>query len=351
MGAVLAPDRILKELSDLWVSLARQDDATHGAGVLRACSMTLVVLNEESDDAAALGETLAALMPEHPARTMIVRLRGEGERVLSDRVYAQCWMPFGQRRQICCEQVEITASDAALGDLPSVVLPLAVPDLPLIVWCRSPRLLALPEFHGVAAMADKVVIDSAGMQDARAALLKMAAASGRNVLLGDLAWTRLTRWREMLSQVFENRKYLDQLPAVENVDVSFGGNLETTAWYMAAWLQDALARAGVHPRVNVEAAAGSSAPLRVELSGPGLAVELMWAANRLVVTVNGLSQCTSLSELNEYSLMREELGIVQRDRVFESSLASAAQLAYATDKGLAAPRVLSFVISPRWPKS
>jgi hypothetical protein len=26
-------------------------------------------------------------------------------------------MPFGQRRQICCEQVEITASDAALADL------------------------------------------------------------------------------------------------------------------------------------------------------------------------------------------------------------------------------------------
>ena len=29
--------------------------------------MTLVVLAEASDDAAALGETVAALMPEHPA--------------------------------------------------------------------------------------------------------------------------------------------------------------------------------------------------------------------------------------------------------------------------------------------
>ncbi len=313
--------------------LAKQDDdATHGAGVLRACSMTLVVLNEESEDASALGETLAALMPEHPARTMVVRLRGDGERVLSDRVYAQCWMPFGQRRQICCEQVEITASDAALGDLPSVVLPLAVPDLPLIVWCRSPRLLAMPEFHSIAAMANKVVMDSAGMPDARAALRKLGAAAGRNVLLGDLAWTRLTRWREMLSQVFENRKYLDQLPAVQNVHVSFGGSLETSGWYMAAWLQNALAHASVHAQVKVDAGASRSGPLRVELAGPGIAVELMRKDNRLVVTVNGLSHCTSLSEANEYSLMREELGIVHRDAVFESALASAAQLAYATDK-------------------
>jgi glucose-6-phosphate dehydrogenase assembly protein OpcA len=327
MGSVLAPDRILKELSELWVSLGKQGDAEHGAGVLRACSMTLVVLAEESDDASALGETVAALMPEHPARTMMVRLRGGGERVLSDRVYAQCWMPFGQRRQICCEQVEITASDSALGDLPSVVLPLAVPDLPLFVWCRSPRLLALPEFHGIAAMAHKLVVDSAEMAGGRAALSQLAAVARKNLLLGDLAWTRLTRWREMLSQVFENRARLDQLPAVSKVQVSFGAKLETTAWYMAAWLRNALAQAGVHPEVAVEGRPGSTAPLRVQLSGQGIAVELMRDANRLVVTVNGLSHCTSLSEPNDYLLMREELGIVRHDPVFEAALASATQMA------------------------
>ena len=67
---------------------------------------------------------------------------------MAERVYAQCWKPFGQHRQICCEQMEITASDAALADLPSVVLPLAVADLPLIVWCRSPRLLAMAGILG-----------------------------------------------------------------------------------------------------------------------------------------------------------------------------------------------------------
>ena len=114
MSATVAPDRILKELPPLGTQEGKQGDA----GVLRACSMTLVVLAEEADDAAALGETVAALMPEHPARTILIRLRGEGERALSERVYQQCWMPFGQRQQICCEQIEITASDAALADLP-----------------------------------------------------------------------------------------------------------------------------------------------------------------------------------------------------------------------------------------
>jgi hypothetical protein len=87
MSATLAPDHILKELADLWVSFGKQE-AEGGSGVLRACSMTLVVLAEESEDVGALGETVAALMPEHPARTIIIRLRGAGEHSLAERVYA-----------------------------------------------------------------------------------------------------------------------------------------------------------------------------------------------------------------------------------------------------------------------
>src|SRR5207248_1136529 len=154
--------------------MGKEGQAESGAGVLRACSMTLVVLAEEADDPSQLGETIAALMPEHPARAIYVRLCGQGRRALSERVYAQCWMPFGQRRQICCEQVEITAADAALADLPSVVLPLAVADLPVILWCRAPRLLGMPEFREIASMAHKVVLDSATMPDAKAALRQLA---------------------------------------------------------------------------------------------------------------------------------------------------------------------------------
>src|SRR6266536_1879491 len=145
MGAV-APEHILKELTHLWVSLGKQGETETAAGVLRACTMTLIVIAEESEDVGALGETLAALMPEHPARSILIRLRGAGEATLTERVYAQCWLPFGQRRQICCEQIEIIATDAALADIAPVVLPLAVPDLPVIIWLRSARLWDLPTF-------------------------------------------------------------------------------------------------------------------------------------------------------------------------------------------------------------
>src|ERR1035437_389832 len=179
MSATVAPDSILKELAALWTQQGKEGDA----GVLRACSMTLLVIAEAADDASALGETLAALMPEHPARTILIRLQGDGERALPQRVYQQCWKPFGQRQQICCEQIEITASDAALADLPSVILPLAVSDLPVILWCRSARLVQRPEFGEIAGMATKVVIDSdaAGVTNSAAtdAIRRMAEGVGR----------------------------------------------------------------------------------------------------------------------------------------------------------------------------
>lgn len=325
----VAPDHILKELADLWVTAGKQGEGDSGQGVLRACSLTLVVVAEESDDQMALGETVAALMPEHPARTIMIRLRGAGERTLSDRVYSQCWMPFGQRRQICCEQVEITASDAALDDLSSVILPLEVPDLPVVLWCRSARLLAMPEFDGIARMAQKVIVDTAPVADAKAALELVASLVSRGVLPADLSWTRTTRWRETLAQIFENQTYLEDLAGTAAVRVTTTRERPPArAWYLAAWVLDALAAAGARPRLEMARSEHSS----LTLEGKDWSVALERWDGRLVTTINGLAQCTSLPAPNDYALMREELSILGRDAIFEATLSSALKLVHGEGK-------------------
>jgi len=326
MSTTVAPESILKELAALWTQEGKQGDA----GVLRACSMTLIVIAEADDDAAALGETIAALMPQHPARSILIRLLGERERALSQRVYQQCWKPFGQRQQICCEQIEITASDPALADLPSVILPLAVPDLPVILWCRSARLVRRPEFGEIARMATKVVIDSAADTNAIDAIRRMADAVRSGGIFADLAWTRLTRWRETLARVFENRDTLARLSEVDTVRVRFGPGYETAAWYLAAWAVNALASVGqvVTPEVSKQ-----DESLRLEISGGTFRVELSRQDDRLVTVVNEQSNCTNLPRPADYHLMREELGIVRRDAVFERTLASAARLAVSSSSG------------------
>ena len=329
LQSTLSPEKLLKEMAGLWITLGKESGGEAGAGVLRACSMTLVVAAEDSEDFAALGETVAALMPEHPARVIVVRLRGGSGGGLAARVFAQCWMPFGQRRQICCEQIEITGPESSLEDAASVVDPVIAPDLPVIVWCRSARILDAPGFGRMASLARKVIVDSTVWPDGREGIRRVTELAARGVEVGDLAWTRLTRWRETLARLFENPRYKKVLPAVNRVEIGYGGTAApAAARYMGVWVRDALSSAGAKAELRLAADAPERAGylLRVALNGPEFQLRLTRREDRLIVEVDSLSTCTNLPQPTDYLLLREELGIVERDPVFEQVSAAAARL-------------------------
>jgi hypothetical protein len=120
---------------------------------------------------------------------------------------------------------------------------------------------------------------------------------------------------------------LAHLAEVDRVTVRFGPGYETAAWYLAAWAANALASVG---RTVTPVVGRQEESLRLELSGGGFRVELSRQDERLVTVVNEQSNCTNLPRPTDYLLMREELGIVRRDAVFEGTLASAARLALSS---------------------
>jgi len=327
--AALSPDQILRDLANLWVTIGKQGQPETGMGVLRACSLNLIVVADESDDFQALGETVVALMPEHPARAITIRLSAAADAELQGRVFSQCWMPFGQRRQICCEQIEILASGETLEDALSLVAAVAAPDLPLVGWCRSARLVERPDFAKLFQAASRVVVDSARSADARSAVGRLAQLSAEGVPVGDLAWTRLTRWREMLSQSFQNRVRRERLSGTVQVGVVYGGTpAPVTARYMGAWLMESLRAAGVAAVLNLvpDGAAPQDELVRVELTTNRMRTELSYRDHRLTLDGDGIKHCAGLPVATDYSLMREELAIVGRDPVFEHALRAAAAL-------------------------
>jgi len=339
LSTTIQPQTILHELAELWVTLGKESAPDQGSGVLRACTMTLLTVVEESEDTSDIWSVMAALMPEHPSRAIVIRFRPSAERALSSRVFSQCWMPFGQRRQICCEQIEITASDASLPDLPAVILPLAVADLPVVLWCRGARLFGLEDFPQLASIAGKVVLDSAAMGGAADILGRLDGLTRSGRILADLAWTRLTRWRQMLAQIFENRGYLARLAKVQQVRIGFGGGAPPPgAYYLGAWLLDCLEGAGARPSLTWDPAekAVKGELVRVELNaaeGDGLRVSIALSGDPerqcAEVRVNTLANRTVFARDNDYTLLRQELSIPGRDPVFEKSLARAARMAHA----------------------
>jgi len=309
------PDRILHELSELWTSLSKQETGKgDDSGVLRACSMTLIVFVDEESDAAALGEMLVRLMHSHPSRTIVVRLR-EDAGVLESRVFAQCWTPFGHHREICCEQVEFSVSLNRIADIPSVVSALAAADVPRVVWFRSSGIASVPELGGIIALGDKMIVDSAHPGAPTFADLRVLANAG--YIVGDLAWTRLTKLRQLIAQLLSGR----DLSSIESVSIEFSGSEAVPeAKYLQAWLRSEIQSATVDLRRVEAGSAESGGPAKLKAIRVAPDIHIQVEANCAEYQAGSLRQWASLPECSEGDLLSEELNIMTHDRIFERVL-------------------------------
>jgi glucose-6-phosphate dehydrogenase assembly protein OpcA len=319
VAATVKPERILKDLSKLWIDLAEQDPN----GVLRACAMTLIVVVEEAHDAAAVGEMLAMLMHEHPSRAIVLRVRGGEHPDLDARVFAQCWMPFGRAQQICCEEIEIVSSIGSLADVPPVVRGLVAPDLPVVIYCPSENLWWLRQFQALLPLANKLILDSHGMPNSLRALAYLDSLKQNTGLRkADLAWSRLTPWRESVARIFDEPARRRAIYDLTEVQILYKNDDEpASAYYLAAWFMHVL---GAGVKLNIAPGVGPefASIARIGLIGPRLeaSVELM-DTSTVEVRVNGeREQVNVYPQMTEYEALRHELAVADRDPVFEDVL-------------------------------
>jgi glucose-6-phosphate dehydrogenase assembly protein OpcA len=317
MSAVAAkPEQILKDLQQLWAQMA-VDQADSG-GVLRACAMSLVIVAESASDADRVRQIVGVLMHNHPSRAVILRPHGDGGNAadLDARIFAECWKPFGKSQQICSEGIEISAGRNGFTEVAKFLVPLRVPDLPVVLWCRGVAALEPGHLEPLFPLADKIIFDSSKVADADSALQFLRQLRGRGKRVADLHWTALTGWREVLAHLFDDHALRPD--EVKSAQVTFGGpSVTTCARYFAAWIQAAL------PAILITIQSGEGPP--------GLhSVTLSTASDNLTIAL-GDDRCLEVSGCgrhyrsllpseSEEALMQEELGILGPDLVYERVL-------------------------------
>lgn len=330
-GDVIAdvqPERILKELEALWVDLGKADPEKKAA-VLRACAMTFIVVLEQDEDAQSAGETLAELIHENPSRAIVLRIDpNEGDQ-LEARVLAQCWMPFGRRQQICCEQIEISASVSRLDEIPRIVMGLTVADLPVVLWCRGARLYSDPRFAHLLPLIDKLIVDTETLSRPEDAVAFVRNMSSQRVV-ADLTWTRLTPWREMVAVLFDEPQRRKLLANIEDVTVRHtGSTAPVSARYLAGWLRASMPSPA---RIRFESAAQPG----IVFQGPGVDASIQLDGGWAELRLNGCSDRAAFPDRSNWQLLREEIAILGRDAVFDNSVRmSAEQEVYPTPAGAA----------------
>jgi len=186
--------------------------------------MTLVVVTDEGDHYDSL-RAARAVSREHPSRILgVIRRSGRGAANLD----AEIKIGDGGSG----EQVLLRMTGELTKHPESVVLPLLLPDSPVVVWWPG-KAPDDPARDALGALAQRRITDMAAISRGRAhALLQQAL----NYEPGntDLTWTRLTPWRALLAAA------LDQYPAkVTGGEVAAEGS-NPSADLLAAWLCDRL---------------------------------------------------------------------------------------------------------------
>ena len=186
--------------------------------------MTLVIIAEE-DEADQAMKVARSASREHPARLLGVVL-GDG------RGKAQVDAEVGIGRGVSGERALIRLRGAVTRHPESVVLPLLLPDSPVVVWWPG-KAPDDPASDPLGKLARRRITDAAAVptRKSQAMLTQCRSYAPGNT---DLAWTRITAWRALLAAA------LDQQPGkVQSASVT-AERISPSADLLSAWLADRL---------------------------------------------------------------------------------------------------------------
>ncbi|MFL6274072.1 MAG: glucose-6-phosphate dehydrogenase assembly protein OpcA, partial [Blastocatellia bacterium] len=238
---------IEKELTSLW----KQASEDETGGVVRASILNLIVFVPDPAEIAAVDDIVIDVTASHPCRVIaLVADRASEESKLTAEVTSRCTLPTPTSKQVCCEQVTITASQDHLDEAPSAIVPLLIADLPVYLWWRAEPRAEDKELYGwLTDIADRVVIDSAKFNEPEGDLAKMAAVLGggrRGPALSDMNWARLTAWRALIAGFYDVPEYRPLLKQMERVTIEYAppaadpAAISTRALLLGGWLASRL---------------------------------------------------------------------------------------------------------------
>ncbi|HEX8088962.1 MAG TPA: glucose-6-phosphate dehydrogenase assembly protein OpcA [Blastocatellia bacterium] len=354
---------IEKELTTLWKQASEDEDS----GVVRASILNLLVYVPGDSDMGRLDDVMIDVTSSHPCRAVVIIADYEAKQpVLAAQVTSRCTLPTPTSKQVCCEQVTITASESHLDEVPSALAPLLISDLPVYLWWRAvPKRLDKEMFGRLVDLSDRVIIDSALFNDPAGDIVNMAAVlteTPRWTALSDLNWARLTAWRALIAGFYDVADYRPLLDHLNRVTIEYApasagaaaiparalllggwlasrlgwrlnessarraGELDLTAGGRKVTMEFVTTRREIEPGhialVTLASAADESALFSVRRSGDAQRIEtaVTLGEERKAQRVLGYEG------LNESELIGRELEILGHDRVYEQAVLAAADL-------------------------
>ncbi|MGA7952145.1 MAG: glucose-6-phosphate dehydrogenase assembly protein OpcA [Gloeobacterales cyanobacterium] len=211
------------------------------AGATRAATFNLMIYRPVAP-VGGLDEVVGVVTAQNPCRAIV--LFPSEEKGLSAQVGAYCPASGGKSASVCCEYITLqVGTNAPLGQLRSLLLSLLIPDLPAVLWWDAPINVEDALFKGLEDLSERLVFDSAQLKNPVKEMPPLADrihAAGSSRVFSDLNWSRLSPWRELSAQAFDDPTTREALFSLNRIDVQYGKPFENEAWLYLVWLTSRL---------------------------------------------------------------------------------------------------------------
>lgn len=279
-------------------------EARHNLGATSGMVFTLIVVTDLHDFDDVMDACVVAGR-EHPSRILVVT-NGTAR---ADRLDAEVHLGDDVPGEI----IALRFQGELTRHRDSVILPLLLPDSPVVVWWpgESPESLASDP---IGALAKRRISDAMGAKEPLSALRIRAA----QITPGDtdLTWTRLTPWRALLTAS------LDQYPEKVSAARVEAARDNAAGLLLAAWLRSRL-------RVPVEFVETTVGPgiTAVEMDTVGGVIRIARTDGRMATyeTPRTPRRLVALRRRSVNQLITEELRRIDTDDVFQQAMASLLQ--------------------------
>ncbi|MFI0217518.1 glucose-6-phosphate dehydrogenase assembly protein OpcA [Streptomyces lydicus] len=267
--------------------------------------LTLVIVTDEENAYDALKAANEASR-EHPSRTLVVIKRVS--RSPRDRAKARLDAEVRVGTEAGTgETVLLRLYGEVIDHAQSVVLPLLLPDAPVVVWWAVNAPLN-PAKDPLGALAQRRVTDAYAAEDPIRELLARAETYTPGDT--DLAWARITPWRSMLAAA------LDQAPcSVASAEVE-GEEFNPSCELLGMWLGS---RLNVPVTRKVSAGPGLTAA-RLESDGGSIVLDRPEATLATLCMPNQPDRAVALKRRDTAELLAEELRRLDPDDIYAAAL-------------------------------
>ncbi|MGC3954189.1 MAG: glucose-6-phosphate dehydrogenase assembly protein OpcA [Propionicimonas sp.] len=267
-------------------------------GVPTGLVFTMIVVAQQCDTDEVIAASIDAGR-EHPSRILVLR-DGDGPTRLDARLRVGGEVPG--------DIVELTFGGELTRHRASAVLPLLLPDSPVVAWWPG----AAPTVPGrdpIGKLAQRRITDAMGAADPIPTLLERAQHCAPGDI--DLVWTRLTRWRGLLAAAVEQYPSPIRRAAVQATSGNAAGVL------LAAWLESRL-----DLEVQVDAVSGDYGIMGVELTTDAGEIRLVRTDGSMATFsapgVPGRLLALPRRDLN--ALITEELRRLEDDAAYSATM-------------------------------